>query len=175
MPDISIIATVITTAGTLGGALGGITLTNWTGIRREELQAERQRAHAREDARHSAHAELLSASAQLRVHVEITCEQQWPDLDARLTTAQEHAATIGLHAARSALLSSAAPADAALTLAAAARKLVARLTSNAEIERDFSGPGERFRRGVVAAKPDFTEFDACFAEFLRLASASKAS
>ena len=155
MPDVTLVTTIITTAGTLGGALGAITLTNWTGIRREERQAQRQRADQRIDDQQLAYSELLSAGAQLRAHIEITCEAQWPDLNIRLAIADDYASALRLHAARSALLSRGALSAAGLALAAAASRLVAWLVAHANLERDFSGPGEQFRRGRGGRRAGF--------------------
>lgn len=171
MPDVTLLTTVITTAGTLGGALGGIALTHWTGIMREERRTHREWADKRAADQQLAYSELLSASAQLRAHLEITCQTQWPDLNVRLATANDYASALRLQAARSAMLSRGALSAAGLTVGTAASRLVAWLTAHASLERDFSGPGEQFRRGVVDGTPDFTELDACTAEFLRLASA----
>jgi hypothetical protein len=169
MPDVSVVAALITTAGTLGGALGGIALTSWTGVRREEREARRQRENARAAAREQVYADLLGASAQLRAHIEITCQRHWKDLNVRLSTTQDYAVAVGLQASRAALLSAKPLADAALALSRAASKLSAWVATNAHMG-DYSGPGEQFVPGEVLGKPDFTELDTCAAEFLRLAT-----
>jgi hypothetical protein len=171
VPDVTLVTTVITTVGTLSGALGGIALTHWTGILRENRQALRQRADKRSDDQQFAYSAVLCGSAQLRAHVEITCQQHWPDLNVRLAAADEHAAALRLQAARSAILSGGPLASAGLAVGVAASGLVSWLTAHARLEREFSGPGEQFRRGVVDGTPDFGELDACTAEFLRLACA----
>lgn len=171
MPDVSVVAALITTAGTLGGALGGIALTSWTGIRREEREARRQRENARAAAREQVYAELLGASAQLRAHIEITCQRHWKDLNVRLTTTQDYAVAVGLQASRAALLSARPSADAALALSRAASKLSAWVVTSAHMG-DYSGPGEQFVPGQVLGTPDFAELDRCAAEFLRLAAAA---
>jgi hypothetical protein len=171
MSDVSVIATLITTAGTLGGALGGIGLTSWTGIRREERQAMRQREEARAAIRQQAYVDLLGESAQIRIHIEITCQRQWRDMDVRLGRAQDYAVTIGLRAAHAALLSPSDVADAALNLGRAASKLAAWTAINANMGHSV-GPSDHFAGGVVSMKPDFAELDASTAEFLRLVSAA---
>lgn len=162
---------MITTVGTLGGALGGIALTHWTGIRREEREARRQRADKRLDNLQLAYAELLSACSQLRANVLITCQQQWPDLNVRLAVANDYAATVRLQAARAAVLSSGTLVPVGLNVSTAASTLMAWVFAHAMLEGDFSGPDNLFRRGVVDGKPDFTELDTHIAEFLRLATA----
>jgi hypothetical protein len=169
MTDVSVVAALITTAGTLGGALGGIALTSWTGIRREEREAGRQRENARAAAREQVYADLLGASAQLRAHIEITCQRHWKDLNVRLTATQDYAVAVGLQASRAALLSAKPSADAALALSRAASKLSAWVAVNAHMG-DYSGPGEQFVPGEVLGTPDFTEFDRYATEFLRLAT-----
>jgi hypothetical protein len=167
MPEVSVITTIITAAGTLGGALGGISLTTWAAARREERQAIRQRKEAHAMARSQAYADLLGASAQLRAHVEITCHRHWKDLNVRLSTAQAYAVDVGLQASRTALLSSGQLAQAALDLGKAASALSAWVAKNAEVG-DFGGPGDQFLPGQVVTKPDFREFDARADAFFRL-------
>jgi len=162
---------IITAAGTLGGALGGITLSNWTAARREERQAQRQREDASAAARHQAYAELLGASAQFRAHVEIVCGRHWKDLNVRLSAAEQCAVDIGLKAAGAALLSSGQLADAAVALRDAASTLYTWVVTHAQLG-EYSGPGDQFVPGQVLGHPDFTEVDRCIAEFLRLAAAA---
>jgi hypothetical protein len=171
MPDVSVIGALITTAGTLAGALGGIVLTSWTGIRREERQTRRLREDAQKSTLQEAYADLLGESAQMRVHIEITCQRHWNDLDVRLTRAQDHAVTIGLLAYRAALLSPGDTANAALELGNAARKLSAWTAINADLVHSTSSDNQ-FSGGVVVGRPDFAEMDGAAAEFLRLASAA---
>lgn len=171
MPDVSVLAAIITTAGTLGGALGGVALTSWVGVRREERAADRERTDAQSARREQAYADLLGSSAQLRAHTEITCQRHWKDLNIRLATAQDYAIAVGQQAARAALLSPKPQADAALALAGAASKLSAWLVTCARLG-DHSGPGDQLLPGEVVGTPDFAELDTCTAEFLRLAKVS---
>jgi hypothetical protein len=84
MPDSSLITTVISTAGALFGALGGVALTDGINRRREDRQAQRQRSEAQLAARQQAFADLLGAAAQMRVHIETACERHWGDMNFKL-------------------------------------------------------------------------------------------
>ncbi|HUY50746.1 MAG TPA: hypothetical protein VMV92_34410 [Streptosporangiaceae bacterium] len=104
-----LIPTVISTAGTLLGALGGIVLSNWVNARQEERRAARQRADEQVQARRTACADLLGAAAQLRVQIQIAGMRQWADMNIKLGEAQDYATSIGLCASRVALLVPAVP------------------------------------------------------------------
>ena len=171
MPDISMTATIISTAGTLCGALGGIALTGGMSQRREERQAERQREDARTAAHQQAYADLVGAAAQMRVHIETACQRYWKDMNIRLATIQDQATAVGLQASRVALLSPGAVAEGALALGQAASRLSAWAARNAELG-DYSGPNVQFLAGQLKSAPDLTDLEARTAEFLRLASGS---
>ncbi len=169
MPDASVVTTLISTVGTLCGALGGIALTGGMSARREERKARQQRENEQIAARQQAYADLLGAAAQMRVHVETTCRRYWKDMNVRLTAIQDHAVEVGLQASRAALLSSPAVADSALALGHAASALSAWAADNTELG-EYGGPGAQFLAGETRTRPDYTEFDQRTDEFFRLAA-----
>jgi hypothetical protein len=163
MPDVSVAAAAISTAGTLLGALGGAALTALTyraNIRREEAQASRQRKDQRTQARQQAYGDLLGAATQLKAEIEIAGQQYWKDMNVRLTSIQQHAVFAGLHASRVALLSP-ETAEAALALASAAGQRAA-----ATANHTIMGRGdEQLLGGQITQPTDFTEFDECVKRF----------
>ncbi|HEY1703392.1 MAG TPA: hypothetical protein VGG75_27130 [Trebonia sp.] len=171
MPDVSVLAAIITTAGTLGGALGGVALTNWTGIQRDDKRARRERADAETAKREHAYAALLQSTAQLRALTQITCQRHWKDLNVRLAAAQNYAVAAGQQAAHAALLSNTDQATASIALATAASGLASWLAEQAQLG-DYSGPGDQFQPGEVRGKPDFAELDSCTDTLVRLAKVS---
>jgi hypothetical protein len=172
MPDVSVITTIISTAGALCGALGGIALTNGISARREERQ-ERRRLHAaRTAARQQAYADLLGAVAQMRVHIETTCQRYWKDMNIRLATIEDHAVTVGLLASRSALLSGEEVADAALALGVTASNLSAWAATNVQLDNNPNDPNERYIAGEMPIQPDLSELDQLTKKFFRLAAAA---
>jgi len=171
MPDSSLITTVISTAGALCGALGVVALTGRLSNHREDRKDQRQRDDAEMAARQQAYADLLGAAAQMRVHIETTCERHWRDMNIRLGAIQDHAVAVGLQASRAALLSPGAVADAALALGKAASRLSAWTAKNTELG-GYSGQNNEFLAGEVQNRPDLTELDERVAEFFQLASTS---
>lgn len=156
MPNLSVVVAVISTIGALLGALGGAALTHWANLRREEVQFNRQRKDQRTLARRQAHGELLGAAHQLRSKIEIAAQRHWKDMDVRVAAIQEHAESTGLHASRVALISP-ETAEAALSLASAARRLTAAVAKHTELGYQ----GEQFIGGEITHPADFTEFDEC--------------
>jgi hypothetical protein len=169
MPDAVVMTTIISTAGTLCGALGGIGLSNGMSARREDRKEDRRRADERIAAQRDAYAGLLSTAAQMRVHIEMTCRRYWKDMGVRLTSIQEHAVSVGLQASRAALLSPAPVADAALSVGLAASNLSSWAVENVDLG-DFSGPDNQFLPGEMRSHPDLGEFDVATATFFRLAA-----
>jgi hypothetical protein len=167
MPDFSVAATVISTTGALLGALGVVALTHWANIRREEAQAKREEAQAnrqrsdqRTQARRQAYVDLLGAAAQLKIEIKIAEQRHWKDMNVRLATIQQHAASAGLHASRVALISP-ETAEAARALASAAGQLAAATASHT----NMGYQGEQFLGGQITPPADFTEFDECIKSF----------
>jgi hypothetical protein len=175
MPDASVITTLISTAGALGGALGGITLTDGISARREERKERRLRDAARMAERQQAYADLLGAVAQMRVHIETTCQRYWKDMNIRLGVIEDHAVAVGLHASRSALLSGEPVAGAALALGLAASKLSAWAANTVALGGELKDPNERYLAGEMPLRPDLSELDDRTREFFRLAAASAQS
>ena len=164
MPDVSIVAAVISTAGTLLGALGGVALTYGVTARREEAQARREEAQAnrqrkeqRTQARQQSYVDLLGAAAQLEIEVKIAERRHWKDMNVRLATIQQYAVSTGLHASRVALISP-DTAEAARALASAAGQLAAATAEHTSIGYQDEG-------GQVTRPADFTEFDDCLTRF----------
>ncbi len=160
MPDFSVVTTVISTTGTLLGALGGAALAHWVNLRREETQFNRQRKDQRAHARQQAYGELLSTATRLRSSIEIAGQQHWKDMNVRLTMVQEHALSAHVHASRVALLSP-EMTDVAFALAKAAVRLAA--TTGEHTEMGYQG--EQFLGGQIIRPVDFKEFDECFKRF----------
>jgi len=167
MPDFSIVATVISTTGTLLGALGGVALAHGVNIRREEAQANRQRKDQRTQARRQAYVDLLGTATQLKAEIEIAGQRHWKDMNVRLATIQRHAASVGLHASCVALLSpSPETAEAALALASASGRLAAATSTHTEMGyRD-----EQFLGGQITRAADFKDLDECIERFYRAAA-----
>jgi hypothetical protein len=166
MPDFSVVVTtVISTAGTLLGALGGATMTHRASLRREETQANRQRKDQWTQECRQAHGELLGTARQLRCKIEIAAQRHWKDMDARLAAIQEHAESVNLHAAHVAVL---APetADAALALASAAVRLTA-------VTVKSTHTGHQGEGGEMAEPPSFEDLDACCKFFSDAAAQGK--
>jgi hypothetical protein len=155
MPDVSVVATVISTTGTLLGALGGVALTYGVTVRREEAQASRQRKDQRTQARRQAYVDLLGTATQLQVEIEIAGQRHWKDMNVRLAAIQEHAVTAGVHASRVALLSP-ETAEAARALASAAVLLAAATAKHTNMGDEG---------GQITRPADFTEFDDCLKRF----------
>jgi len=157
VPDVSVVPAVISTAGTLLGALGGVALTYGVNARREEAQATRQRKDQRTQARRQAYVDLLGAAAQLKIEVKIAEQRHWKDMNVRLATIQQHAVSAGLHASRVALISP-ETAEVARALASAAGQLVAATAKHTNIGYQDEG-------GQITRPADFTEFDDCLTRF----------
>ncbi|HKR50184.1 MAG TPA: hypothetical protein VJT72_11485 [Pseudonocardiaceae bacterium] len=167
MPDFSVVTTVISTTGALVGALGVVAVTHRanarreeTQFRREETQFNRQWKEQRTEARRQVYADLLGAANQLKVEVEIAGQRHWRDMNVRLATIQQHAVSAGLHASRVALLSP-ETAEAALSLASAARLLTAAVAKRTNLGYQ----GEQFLGGEITHPADFAEFDECIKRF----------
>lgn len=157
MPDFSVLATAISTTGTLLGALGGVALTYGVTVRREEAQARRRRKDQRTQARRQAYVDLLGATTQLKVEIEIAGQRYWKDMNVRLATIQEHAVSAGMHASRVALLSPEA-GQAARALASAAIQLAAATAEHTNL-------GSQDEGGQITRPADFREFDDCLTHF----------
>jgi hypothetical protein len=169
MPDITVATTVISTIGALAGALGGIALTGGLNTRQEERKVLRQRRDEHAAMQRQAYADLLGAAAEMRVHIETTCERYWKDMNARLTAIQDHAVQVGLQASRSALLSPQAVAEAALALGRVASTLSAWAVSNTVLG-EYGGPDGQFIAGEMRSRPDLSEFDQRTEAFFRQAA-----
>jgi hypothetical protein len=167
MPDVSVVATAISTTGPLLGALGalgGVALTHRFNSRHEETQFNRQRKDQRTQARRQAYVDLLGAATQLKSEIEIAGQRHWKDMNVRIATIQQHAVSAGLHASRVVLLSPEA-AEAALALASVAGRLVA-----ATAEKTNMGyQGDQFLGGQITRPVDFEEFDECIKRFAQAA------
>ncbi len=157
MFNFSLLATVISTAGALLGALGGVALTHRANVRREEAQANRQREDQRAQARRQAYGELLGTASRLRGKIEIAGQRHWKDMNVRLAAIQEHAESATLYASHVALLSP-KMAEAARALASAAVQLAAATAEHTNISYQDEG-------GQIAYPPNFTKFDECFKHF----------
>lgn len=173
MPDISVVATAISTTGALLGALGGVALSSWTTVRRDqaqlrrdEAQFHRQRDDQRAEARRQAHLDLLGTANQLKTDIEFAGVQHWTDMNVKLDTIQQRAVSASLHASRVALLS-ADTAEVALQLGSAASRLAATTARNTVMGGDQN---QQFLGGQITQKIDLTEFDECIQRFSRAAA-----
>jgi hypothetical protein len=172
MPDFSVVTAAISAAGVLLAAVSGAALTHWADVRREkaqarreEVQANRQRRDQQMQERRQACADLLGTAAQLKVELEIAGQRHWKDMNVKLASIQERAASAAPQASRVALLSP-ETAEAALALASAMGRLAAFTTDHT----DLGYQGERFLGGQLIHPVDFTEFDECFKRFSRAAA-----
>jgi hypothetical protein len=170
MLDDTVIAALISTVGTLSAGLGTLALTSYINTRTANRQAQQLREEERIAARRSAYADLLGAAAEMRVQVETNCARHWHDMNVRIAAIQDHAVTVSLHASRSAVLSPAAVADAALAVSKSSSGISVWIATHAQLG-DFSGPDRRYQAGETT-RPDLSIFDTNVAEFFRLASAS---
>ena len=167
MPDVSVVATVISMTGPLLGALGalgGVALTHRFNFRREEAQFNRQRKDQRTQARQQAYVDLLGAATQLKSEIEVAGQRHWKDMNVRLATIQQHAVSAGLHASRVVLLSP-GTAEAALALASVTSRLAAATAENT----NMGYQGDQFLGGQITRPVDFTEFDECIKRFSQAA------
>jgi hypothetical protein len=171
MPDPYVIPAVISSAGTLAGALGGIALTSgFTArqeerrARQEETRAARERADQQAEARRASCADLLGAGAQLRMQLRTLGSRHWPDLNVKLAAAQEQAVSLGLYASRVALLVPEQVAEAATALSVAAGEMAAQVAKDARLSAPAS-PAEVLLGGQLKAPPDLAELDARLAAF----------
>jgi hypothetical protein len=162
MPDASLTTTVISTAGTLLGALGGIGLSQATTILRETRVAERQRTERRDRAREQACTDLLGAARQLCLQIEVAARCPWRDMDVRLSAIERQGAEISRHASRVAMYASPGVADAGRAIAEDARRLVALVAELTQMTYDDAG---EFRGGEMRQCPDVTKFDAAVKAF----------
>jgi hypothetical protein len=169
MPDFSV---VISTAGTLLGALGGVAMTHRINVRREEAQARREEAQAnrqrrdqRTQARRQAYVDLLGTATQLKVEIEVAGQRHWKDMNVRLASIQRHAASASLQASCVAMLSQ-ETAEAAFALAAASGRLAAATTNHT----DMGYRDEQFLGGQITRAADFKEFDECIKRFYLVAA-----
>ncbi|MEV5710599.1 hypothetical protein [Actinoallomurus sp. NPDC052274] len=162
MPDGSTLASLITA----GGTVGGVAVTLWGTVRRESVQAERDRRRHALEARQAAYGELLGPATQLRVQLELAGQRSWRDLDVKLAAIDEHVRTVGQRAAQVAVLAPGETAEAARALAAAATALAAFAARHAELKYD-PGPEKKFLIGEIRAPFDFAAFDARLAEMYR--------
>jgi hypothetical protein len=168
MPDPYVIPTVISTVGTLAGALGGVALGNWVSARQEQRRAGRERADQQEQARWTACADLLGAAAQLRVQVRTLGSRHWADMNVRLSAAEDQVTSVGLYASRVALLAPGPVSDAALALSVTAGELAARIAKDARLGTRTAEP---FIGGELPAAPDLGDLDARIDAFRRAAAA----
>jgi hypothetical protein len=143
-------------------------LNSWFTVRREQAQASREQAQAtqqrkdqRTQARQQAYVDLLGAAAQLKIEIKVAEQRSWKDMNIKLATIGQHAASAGLHASRVTLISPRETAEAARALASAAEQLAAATAKHTAMDYE----GERFLGGVVTHPADFTEFDECLTRF----------
>ncbi len=162
MPDASLTTTIISTAGTLLGALGGIGLSQATAILRETRLAERQRTERRDRAREQAYTDLLGAARQLCLQIEVAARCPWRDMDVRLSAIERQGAEISRHASRVAMYAPPDVADAGRAIAEDARRLVALVAELTQMTYDDAG---EFRGGEMRQRPDVTKFDAAVKAF----------
>jgi hypothetical protein len=156
--DASLWATLISTCGAICAGAGGITITHWGAIRREAAQADRRQREERADARRKACSDLLAAAARLRVQVEIACQRQWRDMNARIADIQQCATDVSLCASQVALLGGTELPGTARSFANAASALTAAMIKNTKM----GGPqvlDVSNESGYVEPSPSFMEFD----------------
>ena len=162
----AILAALISAVGTLCGALGGIALSGSLEWRRQQRAATSEQAAVHDQAC----TELIAAVTGLRVDIELACARHWRDMNVRLASIQEQAATTGVRASRIAMTSpDPAEAEAALALGRCASSLSA-WTAKVVSLGDFGGPSHQFVAGQIVERPDLTELDNLLAVFLRLVS-----
>lgn len=176
MSDPSVIPVVISSAGALVGALGGIALTSGFNARQEDRRARQEEARAarhqadqQAEARLAACADLLGAAAQLRMQLRTLGSRHWADMNVKLAAVQEQATSIGLYASRVALLVPGEVAEAATELSVAAGELAAQVSKDARISAP-GHPAEMLLGGQLNAPPDLADFDARITTFQQAAA-----
>jgi hypothetical protein len=158
VPDASLWTTLISTCGAICAGAGGIAITHWGAIRRDAVQAERQQGEERANARRKACSDLLAAAARLRVQVEMACQRQWRDMNARISDIQQCATDVGLCASQVALLGGTELPGTARSFANAASALTAEVVKNTKMG-DLRAVDSSDESGYVEPSPSFTEFD----------------
>jgi hypothetical protein len=171
----TVLAALISTVGTLCGALGAIALTSGLEARRQQRQVDSATASERAAVRDQARADLLASITRLRVDIELTCARHWRDMNVRLAAIQEQAVTTGVLASRVALLSPGHEAEIAFALGKCASGLAA-LTAKSITLGDYDGPNKQFMAGdITGSRPDFTQLERLVAAFLGLISPGQAT
>ena len=176
MADPYLLPAVVSTAGTLVAALGGVVTTTVFNGRREERRARlederaaRQRSEEQAQARLDACGDLLTAAAQLRMHLQILGQRYWADMNVKLQAAQDEAASVGRCAARVALLIPGDPGETALLLSRSAGQLAAHAVKKANVGLRTSSD-QRYLGGELPTPVNLDDLDARVDAFRRAIS-----
>lgn len=150
MPDASLWTTLISTCGAICAGAGGIAITHWGAIRRDAAKADRQQREERANARRKACSDLLAAAARLRVQVEMACQRQWRDMNARIFGIQQCATDVGFCASQVALLGGTELPGTARSFANAASALTAAVVKNTKMH--VQGTVDRATAGRISCR-----------------------
>jgi len=176
MADPYLLPAVVSTVGTLVAALGGVVTTSVLNGRQEERRARqederaaRQRTEQEVQARLSACGDLLTAAAQLRMHLQILGQRYWADMNVKLQAAQDEAAAVGRCAARVAQLVPGDPGELASLVSRSAGQITAQAVKKASVSVRAS-PEERYLGGELPMPLDLSDLDARVDAFRRVIS-----
>ena len=150
MPDVSLYVAVI--AG--GAAVLGAAVSPVSTAYQNARQAVRDRAERREAAIRQACMDLLGSARNLRVQVADTAAYHGSEMGSRLERMRQLDADVASHADTVAMLVAVNLAESAARLACAVGALSASAEANIESEL-----------GASIRDPDFTELNACIADF----------
>jgi hypothetical protein len=159
MPDVSFWATLVSTGGAVLAGVGAVAVTNWGAMRRDAMQSERLRQEQRAEVLRQACAGLLAAAEQLRVQMEIACQRQWRDMNARVSAIEQCASEVGLRVSQVALIGGKDVAQVARSFANEATGLAAALVKNTKMGDQKLGD-KAADAGYVEPLPGFAKFDA---------------
>lgn len=176
MADPYLLPAVVSTAGTLLAALGGVVTTTVLNGRREDRRARlederaaRQRSEEQAQARLAACGDLLTAAAQLRMQLQILGQRYWADMNVKLQAAQDEAASVGRCAANVALLMPGDPGETALLLSRSAGQLAAHAVKKANVGLRTSSD-QRYLGGELPIPVNLDDLDARVDAFRRAIS-----
>jgi hypothetical protein len=150
MPDVSLYAAAVAGAAAVLGAAVSPVSTAYQNAR----QAVRDRAERRETATRQACMDLLGSARNLRVQVADLAAYHGSEMGSRLERMRQLDADVASHADNVAMLVPVDLAESAATLAAAVDLLSA--SAQANVKSDL---------GASIRDPDFTELNACIADF----------
>jgi hypothetical protein len=166
MPDSSAMTALISSGGTLAGALVGALANHWSALRREQeraaserqVRAEEKRSRSADDARRAC-MELLGYTEQLRDELGSAAQRHWPDMSEKMKSIMVCAAALGQRTAQVAVLCPGAVSLAARDLTAAARALQETFVKQVALAPGV-GVDPQVLGGQLAGRLSFDDYDA---------------